>query len=109
MTLPDGSEVMVTQTYNHEWSEPYSVRLWQRDSGGSWRGGYVDHESGSWQSCSMEFDDLSDCVTVQKGGVERIRLRMSNGTFQLDNGSIRRRDILSASDWGNPPFAFPEA
>jgi len=109
IALPNGSEVMVTQTYNHEWSEPYSVRVWQRDVGGSWRGGYVDHESGSWRNCSMVFDNLSSCVIVYKGGVERIRLRLSDGAFDLDNGSIRRRDTLSANNWGKPPFPFPEA
>jgi hypothetical protein len=91
---PDGSRYMVIQTYD-SWSEPYSVRLYSKTSGGDWRSSYLDHESGSWTDASLQYDSGTKRVEVVESGKIHYVVDRTN------------TPVIGSPDV--PPFSFPDA
>ena len=107
LTLPDGSQYMVTQRCN--WGgEPYTVAFYMRARGGKWGWCYIDHEATRWRRVLMTYDRESDTIVVTERGIRRAALNRKRNTFWIDNGSIRR-ELDAPQSEADPQFAFRES
>jgi hypothetical protein len=76
----DGREYCIVQTYR-DLIEPYQVSLYVRDSAGSWRWHYLEHEDNAWRSARVEFQGAQ--VVVYRNS-ERFR------EIELDREAIEK-------------------
>ena len=83
---PQGARYLVTQKWNgwDRWSEPYTVRLYTRASGGIWQAYYIDHEAYHWKRCSIRFSE--DGSLLEMTGSDKIER-----TFDLSKGERDER------------------
>lgn len=68
-TGPDGTQCVVSQSWNGSLAEWYIVRLHARKPGCPWTWYYIDHEASHWSSCKLRFS--SDGKTLHLSGGDK--------------------------------------
>ena len=73
----DGTECLVTQSWNGSPGEPYTVGFYTRQPGQDWCWQYIDHEAYRWHTCRMEIQASRNEVIVfnEKGPQRTLELR----------------------------------
>ena len=102
LTLPDQSEYLVTQTWNNDIGEPYTVAFYFRTKGGPWGWCYIDHEDTRWFRAELRHNSTKNSVEVFKGRELRAELFRTRQTFAL-YGSFNR-ELAAPQEWYKPPF-----
>ena len=79
-TAPDGTQCVITQSWNGWTFEFYTVRLHTRKPGEGWHWHYIDHEASRWRKCEMAFSaDGAELDTVG-GDKTRRSFKLTGGT-----------------------------
>jgi hypothetical protein len=81
---PQGVRYVVTQKWNGDFSEPYTVRLYTRAPEKAWQAYYIDHEAYRWKRCSIRFN--ADGSELEMTGGDKIER-----TFDLTRGEREER------------------
>jgi hypothetical protein len=89
-TAPDGTQCVVSQSWNGWSFEWYTVRLHARKPGGEWKWFYIDHEASHWSGCELRFSEDNNTLHLS-GGDGKPR------SFDLKDGSLE-----------GPPSYLPE-
>jgi hypothetical protein len=104
LTLPDGSQYMVTQRCN--WSgEPYTVSFYMKPSGGRWGWCYIDHQANRWRNVALTYDNAANVVTVTERGQWQAALDRKTGVFARGDG-MPRHDVDAPQSLREPEYAF---
>lgn len=74
VTTSSGCEVVLSQRWNLQPFEPYTVALWLREPGEAWGWCYVGHEEHRWTEFALEYDAELEQVRLVNDGVLRGRL-----------------------------------
>lgn len=92
VTTSSGCEVVLSQRWNREPFEPYTVALWLREPGEEWGWCYVGHQEHRWTESALEYDHEREEVRLLNAGVVRGRLECSSLQFALYNerGNFKR-------------------
>jgi hypothetical protein len=81
VTTSSGCEVVLSQRWNLQPFEPYTVALWLREPGKEWGWCYVGHEEHRWTDFALAYDREHDQVSVLNDGTLRARLECSSFQF----------------------------
>ncbi len=81
VTTSSGVEVVLSQRWNLQPFEPYTVALWMREPGEDWGWCYVGHEEHRWTEFALEYDAELEQVRLVNDGVLRGRLECSSLQF----------------------------
>jgi hypothetical protein len=106
ISLPDGSEYMVTQKCT--WSpEPYIVSFYMRSPGGKWGWCYIDHQAIRWRNVAMSYDTNKVVVTITERGAWQAALDRKRVAFAIGDGKPRR-ELAAPQSYQEPEFPFPQ-
>jgi hypothetical protein len=86
-TAPDGTQAVVSQTWNGWSFEWYTVRLHARKPGGGWKWHYIDHEASRWSGCKLRFSEDNRTLFLSGG-----------------DGQPRSFDLTEGHPAGPPPY-----
>lgn len=81
VTTSSGVEVVLSQRWNLQPFEPYTVALWMREPGEDWGWCYVGHEEHRWTEFALEYDREREQVRLVNDGVLRGRLECASLQF----------------------------
>jgi len=99
-TLPDGTQVLVTQKHA---SGGYEVGLYFREPHYEWGWCYLDHDDSSWFRGRIDYDPTSDVVTVRRGGTIRAVWDRKNKQYTRPN--VQGWKSVAPQDYRPPPFS----
>ena len=105
--LPDGSEYMVTQKYNGQWAEPYTVSFYMRKPGQPWGWCYIDHQDSRRTNVRLSYDQAADTVVVTDNGKRRAALDRRRDTFWLQMNHHDREEHAPQTEGVTPEYPFP--
>ncbi len=80
-TLADGTVVQVVQQYGTG-DVGYEVGFYFKPPKGEWGWCYLDHEDTQWRNGRIEFDAVTDTVSVWKGGTLRGRWNRQSAQWE---------------------------
>jgi hypothetical protein len=64
---PDGTQAVVSQSWNGWSFEWYTVQLHARKPGGEWKWFYIDHEASHWSDCKLRFSGDNNTLYLSGG------------------------------------------
>jgi len=80
LTLPDGTEFRVVQTYS---GEPFQVDFYVRRPGEPWGWCYMDHEDSRWSEARLVPSVENHSVRIYRGSTLRAEYFIDRRTFAL--------------------------
>jgi hypothetical protein len=100
--LPDGTEILVTQTYGTG-ELGYEIGFYFKEPNTAWGWCYLDHEDTEWRHGRIEYDASSDTVTIWKGST--IRGRLHRRSKDWERPDVKGWHSPAPQEMRNPPFA----
>lgn len=107
MTLADGTEVRVEQTYSEDFLDPYRIGFYFRPPGGKWGWCYIDHEATRWPGARLVVDEARKSVKVYRGQTLRAEYFPERGRFAL-HADYQRREVAAPQEMREPSYLKEE-
>lgn len=92
---PDHTRLVLTQSRNEGFTEPYSISLWVKPPGKTWGFCYIDHEDSWWRRGSIGFVRGGRQAQVFRGAKPVINLDLKSLKYDFFTPGSERE----AGDW----------
>ena len=102
LTMDDGTEVRVTQSYNNSITEPCTIDFFTRRPGEPWGWCYVEHEDSRWRDAKLIVNDDNRSVQIYRGSTLRAEYFLSRKTFAVY--AEHQTEIRAPQENRDPPL-----
>ena len=83
LTLEDGTEIKIIQSYNNSFGEPYTIDFYIKRPGEPWGSCYIEHEDTRWSGARLVLDPEKHSIKIYRGSTLRAEYFTERKTFAL--------------------------